>query len=367
MLGRSAIAAPSRSALRTHDEASQGTQPERPRRGIGIAALVLAVLALLTPLGRAQVYGRVGLLLVLAAVLEIAHGFRRSTAQAQRSAWFGAAITLAMGLLLMNAPYFAVAALWLFLAASFGLDAIRYLVDTLRRAREGRFFLLAVLACLGNLVATAVILVLRGKALAWTVAIAGAFRIFGTAWNIFMSPVLTARDSQTTVVGDLALADNLEITALAQRLAEEETARAPIDRGWIVGFLATLLAIHVGRMGFDRTILGIIAPGFAVLGDLMMALLLAFAVVIPSSVLWRRLHGGRSGPTWVWCLKVPASRRGWVRKAVQAAMIRRLRLSNPSPPGWFSFGLALSRGLQIGLPLAAIMAACPRPGDELVL
>ncbi len=69
-------------------------------------------------------------------------------------------------------------------------------------------------------------------------------------------------------MGDLAFADNPEMTALARRLAEEEAARAPIDRGWILGFIATLLAIHVGRMGFDRSVLGIIAPGFAVFGDL---------------------------------------------------------------------------------------------------
>jgi hypothetical protein len=115
--------------VRHYGEASQGTQPERPYRGIGIAALVLAVLALLTPLGRAQVYGRAGLLLVLAAVLEIAHGFRRSTAQGQRSAWFGAAITLSMGLLLINAPNFAVAALWLFLAVSFGQSFIEVRIE----------------------------------------------------------------------------------------------------------------------------------------------------------------------------------------------------------------------------------------------
>ena len=137
MLGRPAIAAPSRGALRAHDETSQRSASQRRRGGIGIAAILLAVLALVTPLGRAQVYGRVGLLLVLAAVLEIAHGFRRSTARGQRSAWFGGTITLAMGLLLINAPYLAVAALWLFLAGSFGLDAVRYFVGILRRARGG--------------------------------------------------------------------------------------------------------------------------------------------------------------------------------------------------------------------------------------
>ncbi len=327
------------------------------RRGIAIVALLLASLALLAPLSKAQVHGRVGLLLVLAAVLEIAHGLRRSTARGQRSAWFGGTITLAMGLMLINAPYLAVAALWLFLAGSFGLDGIRYLVEAVRRAREGRFFLLEIVACFGNFVAAAVILALHGNAVAWTLSIAGAVRIFGTAWNILVSPVFTAGDTEDTVIGDLALADNPEMSALARRLAEEETARAPIDRGWILGFLATLLAIHVGRMGFDRSFLGLIAPGFAVLGDLMVALLLAFIVVIPVSVLWRRLTRPPERWVWGWCLKVPAGRRGWVRRAVWAAMIRRLRFSIRLRRARYSFRSSLSRGLQIGLPLSAIIAA----------
>jgi hypothetical protein len=82
---------------------TDGLQVQRCR-GLGIAALLLAVLALLTPLGRAQVYGRVGLLLVLTASLEIAHGLRRATARGQRSPWFCGLITLGMGLLLINAP-----------------------------------------------------------------------------------------------------------------------------------------------------------------------------------------------------------------------------------------------------------------------
>src|SRR5262249_27335606 len=96
--------------LRAPDESLRRAEAPQRRRGLGIAALLLAVLALLTPLGRAQVYGRVGLLLVLAASLEIAHGFRRSTERGRRSAWFGGLITLAMGLLLLNRPAFAGAA-----------------------------------------------------------------------------------------------------------------------------------------------------------------------------------------------------------------------------------------------------------------
>src|SRR5262245_19035206 len=94
----------------------------RARNWRGVAVLLLAVLALVTPLLRADVQGRVGVLLVLTAVLEIAHGFRRATAAGQRAAWVGGGITMAMGFLLVHAPFLAASALVYFLAGWFGLD-----------------------------------------------------------------------------------------------------------------------------------------------------------------------------------------------------------------------------------------------------
>ena len=338
-----------------------GPTPRDPagwRNGLGVVALGLGALALLTPLSRIEVQGRVGLLLVLAAMLELAHGFRRSTEAGRRAAWLGGAITLAMGVLLINAPYFASTAIVLFLAGWFGLDGIRQLAGAFLRRDTRRSALAWISAGLGNLLVCGALLVLRGRAMvAWTVAAAGAARIFGTAVNIFLSPVFTAGDAGDTAVADLLLPEDPEVRALARRVAEEESARASIDRGWVLGFIATLFAIHVGRMGFDRTVLGVVAPGFATLGDLAIALLLAFVVVIPSSVLWRRLTRGPERRLWGWCLKVPEAERGWGRKAVGALVTHRLRLAIRLTQARYSVRTALSRGLQIGLPLAAVVAA----------
>lgn len=328
------------------------------RNGFGVIALGLGGLALLAPISRIEVQGRVGLLLALAAMLEITHGFRRSSPAGQRAAWVGGAITLAMGVLLINAPYFASTAIVLFLAGWFGLDGVRDLVLAFRNKDTRRSALAWILAGCGNLLVCTALLILRGETLiAWTVAAAGAFRIFGSAFSIFLAPVFTAGDSGDTTVGRLGLPDHPEMLTLARRMAEEESARAAIDRTWIIGFIATLFAIHVGRMGFDRTFLGILSPGFATLGDLAIALLLAFVVVIPCSVVWRRLTRTPERWLWGWCLKVPAEEWGWGRRAVSTLLSYRLRFSIRLAQARYSFRTALSRGLQIGLPLAAIVAA----------
>lgn len=329
----------------------------RWRSGFALAALLLAALALLAPLSPTPGHGRVGLLLILAAVLEFAHGFRRSTAEGQRAAWVGGAITLAMGLLLLHAASFDATAVVLFLAAWFALDGVRFLVGAFRHKDERRSALVWILAGLGNLAICAALLTVPKYAFAWGLAIAAACRIFGTASNIVLSPVFTPGDSGRAAVENLGLPDSPELQEIALRLTEEESARAGIDRGWIFGFIATLFAIHVGRMGFDRTALGVMSPGVAVLGDIAVGLLLAFLIVIPVSQLWRRLTRPLERRAWGWCLGVPAEQRGWGRRAATAMLSQRLRLSIRLLKARYSLRTALSRGLQIGLPLAAIIAA----------
>jgi hypothetical protein len=108
-----------------------------------------------------------------------------------------------------------------------------------------------------------------------------ALRIFNSARTMYdatlLSPdLLTENDITSGLLADPALSD------LAKTVVNEETSRAAADRSWILAFLMTLLAIHLGRMGLDRTSLGLVSPGFAVLGDAFVALLLAFTILIPS-------------------------------------------------------------------------------------
>ena len=151
--------------------------------------------------------------------------------------------------------------------------------------------------------------------------------------------------------------DEPELAEFADRVAAEESARQSIDRGWIWAFVATLFAIHLGRMGFDRSRLGISSPLVAVVGDVFLALVIAFAVVIPLRLDVPPAHA-RARAAGVALVpgrraQGPAGAGAWSARRSSAASASRCGLRSAR----YSARTALDRGLQIGLPLAAIIAA----------
>jgi uncharacterized membrane protein HdeD (DUF308 family) len=325
---------------------------------LAVVTLGLALLALLTPLSRAEFpASRVGGLLAIAASVELVHALRRSTAAARRQATIGAVISMAIAIFLINAPYVAGEALRLLVAGWFGVDALRYVIGAFRRPdREQRS--LAALAFLGNGAVAFVVLFARDWATTWVVAIAGASRIIGIAWNIMVAPVFATTEADETVVGELGLADEPEAAAMATEIEARERVRAPIDRTWTLAFVATLFAIHIGRMRVERTFLGLISPAVAVLGDMAVAVLVTLLVINPLYLMWR-------GPTrWIerrlWRLQVRRSdgaRKSWVARATQAWLRFRMTYAIRMRTARYSVPAALNQGLQMGLPIAAVLAA----------
>ena len=215
---------------------------------------------------------------------------------------------------------------------------------------------MAALAASGNVAGALLIVLARGWDQAWVVALAGADPICGIAWNIMIADVRTTAEASETVVDELGLANQPGRPIPWPEIDAAERTRASIDRGWTLSFVATLFAIHIGRMGFDRTLLGVLSPAFAVAGDMLIAVLFTLLVIIPSYLAWRRLtrwferrlwrrHFDRRHRT----TRLDRAIVSWLRfRLTTAIRMRQLRYSVPP---------ALNRGLQIGLPLAAIIAA----------
>lgn len=330
--------------------------PKVSRNVFFTVGCVLGVLALLGPFSEGEIHGRLGVLLIVAATVELTHGFLRATWDSQRAAWGSASISFLVGMALINAPGLTSHAFQWLMAVWFAVDVFRNLGLLLTAGGVGSARTAAFVAAIGNAVAVIAILLLQEKWVEWTLAAVTGVRIFFSAWSMRKAALMSPQVSVDTIVSDLGFDGESDVNAVANRLAADETGRTRIDRGWICSFLMTLLAIHVGRMGFDRTILGLLSPGFAVLGDLFAALLISFLVIIPAIVVTGRLLRSTESTLWRWSLSSIRANRT-IPRVTRFLLTIRMRQSIRLRLARCSLTAAVSRGLQYGLPVAAVIAA----------
>ena len=352
------------STTNTSEPLSRPADAQRQQRLAGGFVGLLGVLALLVPLvPKLAPESRLGALLLTTAAVELFHGLRRSNPEERRGAWFGGVISVALGLLLMNAPLLMSGMLALGVAGWLAVDGVRYAVSTYRawRTRQPLAWLLT--QTLAHFAVVLVVVLSQSTAVHWVVAIAVAVRIFSTAGGILRASTHQAGAAGENVLRALGLEGRDDLQELCARLEEQERARGPIDRYWIWTFVLTLFAIHVGRMGLDRTALGIVSPGFAVVGDLVVGLVVGLGVVMPAHLILRRILRPIERKAWDWCSVLAprggghADRRLSARRIVRALLTRQLRRAIRLRHASYSARAALGRGLHTGLPVAAIIAA----------
>src|SRR5205823_2665372 len=87
----------------------------------------------------------------------------------------------------------------------------------------------------------------------------------------------------------LGLAPDPVVSQMLTDVEAEDRARFGTDRYWHLMFLATFFAIHVGRMEVEWNLVSLVSPLVAVIGDVFFALVLAYAVVTPAELAWRKV------------------------------------------------------------------------------
>jgi len=130
------------------------------------------------------------------------------------------------------------------------------------------------------------------------VALAAGLRLVGTTTNLVTAPVLSEREADDTVIADIGIERPERLAETGARLQSSEESRAAADRGWIGALLAVLFTIHVSRMGLDKSALGVLSPLVAVLGDVVVALGLAYLIIVPLRLFGRRLTRGLERRAW---------------------------------------------------------------------
>ena len=331
---------------------------DRRRPAMATFAGLLAVAAFLSPLWARMPERAAAALLLAGMVAELVSSFRLRTAAAQRAAWGSAIITLLLALVLLNTEWIAVTALALFIAVPFVIDAIRQGVAAARAVAAGRPFAHDAGSALLDLGAAIAVLAIGRRAPEWLVAIGAGLRLISVTSNLTTRPTFTSTDVDERVAADVGL-NRPEIDEFATRLQTGEIDRVTADREWIVAFVAVLFAIHVSRMGFDKSALGILSPLVAVAGDIFFALAMAYLVIVPLRLFVRRATRPLERAAWRRVLDAPA-RAGvaaWPSHAIRRWLTSRMRFAIRLRAARYSLRSACERGLQIGLPLTAIVVA----------
>ena len=329
------------------------------RPALAVFTGLLAAVAFIAPLWAAEPDRASGLLLLCGVGAELVSSFRRKTFSAQLSAWGSAGITLLLAIVLLSTGWLAVTAIAIFLAAPFALDALRHTRAASRQALARQPFLRDVVWTFANLAAVAGIALIGRYALNWVVAVAAAIRLATVSVDLATEPTYAESDADESVIADIGLDRPERLAETGARLQEGEERRVSADRTWIAALLFVLFAIHVSRMGFDKSALGILSPLVAVIGDVVVALALTYFIIVPLRLFARRTTRRVERAAWERVLDAPP-RHGlaaWPSRVVRWWLETRMRFAIRLRAARYSLRSAFERGLQIGLPLTAVIVA----------
>ena len=329
-------------------------------RSSGAALFVLGAMAMLAPLF-SEVWGvfAIGVALVIAGGLELAVAWFSGGRQARAAS--GVLSTLVGAtLFLQNAFVFSglMSATSLLLAIDGGMAIWR----AWRGPRAGRWW--GLFNGTANLWLAALMWLLRGSIGAWGFGLLLGARIAASGWQAWFAPTPSDADEFAELEEHhpdraLGLPPHPIIGVVHRQAIAGVVSREPADFYWSVIFVITFFAIHVGRLHAEWTWLGLLSPAVATLGDLVISVVVALAVLKPLELAWRRLT--RVGERLVWLRMLedtapdrdlPASERlarWWAESRLRRLVYR--DLENNTLHG------ALRQTLRAGLPLTAVLIA----------
>jgi uncharacterized membrane protein HdeD (DUF308 family) len=299
-----------------------------------------------------------GSLIFITGIIEFTHAFRRSSPVQQSLAWKSAAVSILLGILIHNAPDFDEMALAIFMAAFLLYELISYLRAARREgeARQRRWLWYAAIA---HVILIALLLVMHRRGIDALLSVIITLRIFGVASSILAAKLGKPRDLSQGLLEEMKLSDNAEIADLAVTIEKEAEARARMDRYWVVTLLLLLFFIHLGRMGFDRSFMGVLSPLAALFGDIVFAMMITFVVIAPLTGAFHKVTGKLETWLWKWVQKVPVGQRIFFSLRSLAAFLLKENLSIrlSMRKARYSYRVAIRAGLKTGLPIAALLTA----------
>lgn len=335
-----------------------------PGRVIGAAALLLGIFALGTPVAAGRwAYLVLGLLILAFGLLQNFAGFSMR-GDAAAGSWFSrGGSSILTGVVLVLMPSLSFAGLAILLGLSWIVSGVSAIGSALGRRGPPDWIWYALDGLVSVLLGLAI-------ALQWplsgivSIGITIGLRYVSVGWALLVGTPDLPPSPEGEAVGlhpdeRLGLPPHALLGTLRQTLAAEEVVRERSDRVWCLWFLLTFFAIHVARMDTEWTFIGMLSPAGAVVGDMLLAIALAYGLVAPITVAWRTATRFLERRAWGFFLAAHDQGRGaqWSARVVGVWLISRMRQALRRRRARGSATAALGWGMRTGLPAAAILIA----------
>ncbi len=299
--------------------------------GAGAFILIMGCLAMIAPFFAGPLaVSLVGILLIACGILEMLETFRLSYESSRRSAYLSGAMSILVGGLLLNRPKLILGGLALLFAGSFLFDGINKMIAGFRALAAGRTWRWTLSAGVVNLGLSLILVSGRPVSGLRVVEVLIGIRMLAAGWAMLLGREEPAKAPPPVGLHPdphLHLPPHPEFIRLESILKIQEEGRRSIDAYWCWIFIALFFAIHIGRMSIDWNLVGMIAPFCAVLGDVATALLIAFGLILPTRLAWRKLT--RIPEHYGWKIRLAQIDRNqkidFANKLYQTWLVHRLR------------------------------------------
>lgn len=327
----------------------------------GVLLLVLGAIAVLAPLF-SSVWGVaiVGIAILLSGIVELAEAWG---SEGRHLHYSSGAFSVLAGTLISFQTALVFSGLLILvsvvLLADGGLNIARAVRGTSQGSRLWDF-----LNGSANVAIALIVWLLRDSLGPIGFGVILGLRMAASGWQAIFAPAPVDADEFTRMEDEhpnraLGLGPHPVIGFIHREAIADAGSQTPSDLYWSVIFVMVFFAIHVGRLDAEWTMLGMVSPGVATAGDILVSLLLSIVVIYPFNlamqratrpverVVWRRMLEDRS----------PDAQQRWGERGLRYWAERRLRrnvardLENNTLYG------AARQAIRAGLPLTAVLIA----------
>ncbi len=190
------------------------------------------------------------------------------------------------------------------------------------------------------------------------------FRMAASGWQAIFTPAPLAADEFAKVEDEhpnvaLGLGPHPVIGFIHREAIAASASRAPTDFYWSVVFVGVFFAIHVGRLDAEWTLLGMLTPAVATIGDIVASLVLSVVVIYPLDLALQRVTRPMERLAWQRMLHdtSPEVAQPWSERGLRFWAETRLRRNVSRDRENNTLHGAVRQAIRAGLPLTAVLIA----------